>query len=80
MSSSTSAQKESDRVEQFKRNVRALNAQFVEWCCQQVDSKPDRLLVAGVADYLRHAAKLRLEYSEVINETGEFVGIMQYCV
>lgn len=74
MSSNIPSQKESDRVEHFKRNVRALNAQFVEWCCQQVDSKPDRLLVAGVADYLRHAAKLRLEYSEVINETGKYFG------
>ena len=36
-------------------------------CTAQVGTKPDRLLVAGVADYVRHPAKLRLEFSDIIN-------------
>lgn len=51
----------------FKRHVAALNKQFLEWCSSQVGDKPDRLLAAGVGDYLRHSAKLRLEFADVIH-------------
>jgi len=59
------------RVQQFKRSAEALNKQFVQWCSSQVDKAPNRLLAAGVADYLRHAAKLRLAFGDIMHECAE---------
>ncbi|KAG7666578.1 putative Phosphoglycerate mutase-like protein [Nannochloris sp. 'desiccata'] len=66
----TSKQAE-DRASKFKRHVAALNKQFSEWVTSQVGSKPDRLLAAGILDYSRHAARLRLEFSDIISSSED---------
>ena len=58
-----------ERVAKFKRHAEALNNQFLEWCTSQIGSKPDRLLATGLSDYIRHAAKLRLEFSDIIGSS-----------
>ena len=63
--------KAEERIAKFKRNVEALNKQFLEWVTSQIGAQPDRLLTNGITDYTRHAAKLRLEYQDVINSNVE---------
>jgi broad specificity phosphatase PhoE len=58
----------SQRVQKFKTNVTALNKQFLQWFTEQVATKPDKLASSGLSDYLRHAAKLNLEFQDVLNE------------
>jgi broad specificity phosphatase PhoE len=66
----TSKQAE-DRASKFKRHIEALNKQFSEWVMSQVGSKPDRLLAAGILDYSRHAARLRLDFSDIISSSED---------
>jgi broad specificity phosphatase PhoE len=61
--------KTEERVLKFKRNVEALNKQFLEWCSSQITSKPDRLLATET--YSRAAARLRLEFSDIISSSSE---------
>ena len=63
--------KKTDKVTKFKENARALNEQFVSWANTQMTEKPDKLLTAGVSDYLRHCAKLRFQYSDIIAAEGK---------
>jgi len=63
-----------ERVEQFTQSVEALNKQFVEWFSSQVNDKPSKMLTTGVADYLRHSAKLRLAFSDVLAEVDDHSG------
>ena len=57
-----------ERIAKFKRHTEALNKQFLGWVTSQVGAKPNKLLANGVTDYLRHAAKLRLEFADVIGQ------------
>ena len=63
--------KSDERVLKFKRNAEALNKQFLEWVTSQINSKPDRLLAAGINDYSRHAARMRLEFSDIIGTSED---------
>eukprot|EP00898_Chlorokybus_atmophyticus_P004295 jgi/Chlat1/4867/Chrsp31S04812 len=44
-------------------HVRALNTQFQTWVAQQATKHGDELWVDGVRDYLKHADKLRADFS-----------------
>ena len=70
-----------ERILKFKRNVEALNNQFLGWCSSQLEIKPSSLLSAGLSDYLRHAGKLQLEFSDIISagDDGEFDDVMMIC-
>jgi len=65
------AKQAEDRASKFKRHVEALNKQFSEWVTSQVGSQPDRLLAAGILDYSRHAARLRLEFQDIISSSED---------
>lgn len=55
-----------ERIQRFKHAVEALNAQFLRFAKEEIEAKSTKLLTAGVADYLRHAASLRLQFSDVL--------------
>lgn len=57
-----------DRLQQFKEYVQALNQQFLQWCNRQWDIKPAKFWSSGMRDYLRHQAKIRLEFGDVIHD------------
>eukprot|EP00887_Chlorella_sp_A99_P002998 scaffold9.g2998.t1 len=57
-----------ERLEQFREYVKALNAQFQEWCSRQWETRPAKFWSSGMRDYLRHQAKIRLEFGDVIAE------------
>lgn len=54
-----------ERAQKFRTKTVALNQQYKNWVCHEVEEKPDKLLSAGCADYLRHSAKLRLQYDDI---------------
>ncbi|KAI8106655.1 hypothetical protein M9434_001309 [Picochlorum sp. BPE23] len=60
-----------DRAERFKTKTRALNDQFRTWVTSEVEAKPEKLLSAGCADYMRHSAKLRFQYEDIFDERDD---------
>ena len=58
------------RVEEFRQEVRALNSQFASWASRNARDNPDKLWDAGLQDYLKYAAKLRVEYKDVLQAVG----------
>lgn len=62
---------QAERVLALKASVEALNQQFSQWVAAQVSDHPSKLLTAGVSDYLRHSAKLRAAYADVLTEDSE---------
>eukprot|EP00890_Picochlorum_soloecismus_P000886 jgi/Picsp_1/1799/NSC_05267-R1_phosphoglycerate mutase-like protein len=55
-----------DRALKFRDNAKSLNEQFSKWVGEQLKNNPEKLLSAGAADYLRHCAKLRLQYADIV--------------
>lgn len=64
----SSTQKPKDRVEHFRQYVTALNKQFVQWCTGQWERKPNLFWSSGMHDYLRHTAKIRREFQDILME------------
>ena len=58
------------RLEAFRTYVTALNKQFLDWCGKQWAAKPTRFWSSGMRDYLRHQAKIRLEFGDMEAEGG----------
>ena len=55
-----------DRTSKFREKAKSLNEQFSKWVGEQLKNNPEKLLSAGAADYLRHCAKLRLQYADIV--------------
>jgi len=58
------------RVEEFRQEVRALNAQFASWVARNSSDNGDKLWDSGLRDYLKYAAKVRGEFKDVLVATG----------
>lgn len=69
----SSIKKPKDRVEHFREYVTALNKQFVGWCTNQWARKPGMFWSSGMHDYLRHTAKIRREFQDILEDnSGEW--------
>ena len=58
------------RVEEFRQEVKALNAQFASWVERNKSDNGDKLWDSGLRDYLKYAAKVRAEFKDVLVATG----------
>jgi len=60
-----------DRASKFRDSAKSLNEQFSKWVVEQLKNNPEKLLSAGAADYLRHCAKLRMLYADIVSPEEE---------
>ncbi|KAK2075721.1 hypothetical protein QBZ16_001462 [Prototheca wickerhamii] len=67
----SSSKKPKDRVEHFREYVTALNKQFVGWCTNQWARKPGMFWSSGMHDYLRHTAKIRREFQDILEDNSD---------
>lgn len=56
------------RIKRLHSSIESLNTSFLGWLQEQIQSKPHKLVTAGVTDYLRHSRKLELEFADVLKE------------
>jgi len=59
-----------ERVEDFRQEVRALNAQFAQWVARNNLDNSDKLWESGLRDYIKFGAKIRNDYKDVLTATG----------
>ncbi|XP_023635700.1 uncharacterized protein LOC17883523 isoform X2 [Capsella rubella] len=73
-SSLTSASLDKQRAELARKNVRALNNQFVSWVQLQLKNHPDELWEDGMNDYIAHASNILEKFKDVVNWLKENKG------
>ncbi|XP_010455593.1 PREDICTED: uncharacterized protein LOC104737181 isoform X3 [Camelina sativa] len=73
-SSLTSASLDKQRAELARKNVRALNNQFVSWVQLQLKNHPDELWEDGMNDYISHASNILEKFKDVVNWLKENKG------